>query len=125
MDIWVQRRWVRAVAGLEDLSCSEMLNGLNLFSFQGQLLRNDLRMFWKIFNGKYAVDPNQLFTLGNSVTRGHAYKIFLPQSNLEVESGIFHIWNSLGADTVSSGSLEAFKNLLQRDLGQRLFQYLD
>ena len=40
----VQRRWTRAVAGLEDLSYSERLNRLNLFSFQGQLLRNDLKM---------------------------------------------------------------------------------
>ena len=126
----VQRRWTRAVAGLEDLSYSERLNRLNLFSFQGRLLRNDLKMVWKIFNGKCAVDPDQLFVLDNSVTRGHDYKLFLPRSNLEVRRRYFsvrviHVWNSLGADTVSSGSLEAFKRLLHRDLGQRLFQYLD
>ena len=126
----VQRRWTRAVAGLEDLSYSERLNRLNLFSFQGRLLRNDLKMVWKIFNGKCAVDPDQLFVLDNSVTRGHDYKLFLPRSNLEVRRRYFsvrviRVWNSLGADTVSSGSLEAFKRLLHRDLGQRLFQYLD
>ena len=126
----VQRRWTRAVRGLEDLPYSDRLLRLNLFSFQGRLLRSDLKMVWKIFNEKCAISPEQVFVMDNSITRVHEYKIYLPRTNLEVRKRYFsvrivHTWNSLSNDTVCSRSLVAFKRLLHRDLGQRLFDYLD
>ena len=126
----VQRRWTRAVRGLEDLPYCDRLLRLDLFSFQGRLLRGDLKMVWKIFNGKCAISPGQVFVMDNSITRGHQYKIYLPRTNLEVRKRYFsvriiHTWNSLSNDTVCSTSLIAFKRLLHRDLGQRLFDYLD
>ena len=32
-------------------------------------------------------------------------------------------WNALSADTVSATSLETFKHLLRRDLGEKLFEF--
>ena len=79
---------------------------------------------------KCAISPEQVFVMDNSITRGHDYKIYLPRTNLEVRKRYFsvriiHEWNSLSNDTVCSTSLNAFKRLLHRDLGQRLFEYLD
>ena len=119
----VQRRWTRAVLGLEDLSYGDRLSRLNLFSFQGRLLRADLILVWKIFNNKCAISPEQVFVMDTSFTRGHNFKLYLPRTNLEVRKRFFsvrviHSWNSLANDTVCSTSLNVFKCLLQRDLGQ-------
>ena len=127
----VQRRWTRAVIGFSDLSYGERLHRLNLFSFQGRLLRADLIVVWKIFHGKCAIMPEQLFVLhGDRRTRGHNFKILVPRTNLSVRSRYFSVrvissWNSLEDDTVLADSLSKFKCLLHRDLGHALFDYLD
>ena len=124
----VQRRWTRSVVGLEETPYGERLRLLDLFSMQGRLLRADLIMVWKIFNGLCAISPDQVFTMNPSSRRGHSLKIFLPRSNLEIRKRSFAIrvvndWNSLCETTVTSQSLDTFKRLLQRDLGQRLYDF--
>ena len=103
---------------------------MNLFSFQGRLLRSDMVMIWKIINGLCSVPPDTLFSfyLANNITRGHQYKIFLPRSNSEIRRRFFSVrviarWNSLSADTVSAENLDSFKAKLHRDLGEELFSY--
>ena len=124
----IQRRWTRQVRGLEDVPYEQRLRELNLFSVQGRLLRADLIMVWKIFNGQCAASPEQLFTLNPSPRRGHPLKIFVPRTNLDIRKRSFAIrviadWNSLPTETVMASSLDTFKRLLQSDLGQRLFDY--
>ena len=126
----IQRRWTRAVRGLEEVPYSQRLQLLNLFSIQGRLLRSDLIMVWRIFNNKCAVKPEHLFTMSNSTARGHNFKIFMPRFSTDLRKRSFavrviHDWNSLSASTVNSVSLTTFKRLLITDLGQRLFDYLD
>ena len=108
----------------------ERLNRLDLFSVQGRMLRADMIMVWKIFNNKCAISPDKLFTMNTSARRGHCFKIFMPRINLDTRKRFFSIrvireWNDLGADTVQADSVETFKRLLHRDLGRRLFEYLD
>ena len=81
-------------------------------------------------DNKCAISPEQVFVMDSSITRGHNFKLYLPRTNLEVRKRFFsvrviHSWNSLANDTVCSTSLNVFKCLLQRDLGQRLFDFLD
>ena len=38
----IQRRWTKRVVGFSNLSYSERLRSLNLFSIKGRLLRSDL-----------------------------------------------------------------------------------
>ena len=123
----IQRRWTRAVRGLESLTYEQRLQQLDLFSMRGRLLRADLIMVWKIFNGHCSISPEQLFTRNTSTRRGHTLKLTVQRSSLEVRRRSFALrivndWNSLAADTVASRSLETFKRLLHRDLGQRLFE---
>ena len=89
--------------GLEDQSYRERLSRLNLFSFQGRLLRIDLILVWKIFNNKCAISPEQVFVMDDSITRGHSYKLYLPCTNLDFHKQLFsviviHPWNSFAND---------------------------
>ena len=112
----VQRRVTREMSGLNELPYDQRLRHLNLFSFQGRLLRGDLIMVWRIFNGECAIRPDDIFIMETSNrTRGHSLKIFLPRWRLDIRSRFFsvriiHHWNSLSEDTVSSQSLETFKH---------------
>ena len=123
----VQRRWTRSVSGLEDVPYPERLRRLDLFSVQGRLLRADMIMTWKIFNGKCAIDPDQLFIMNETGRRGHPLKIFHTQVNCDVRKRSFAVrvvsnWNSLAADTVMAQSLTSFKGLLHRDLASKLYE---
>ena len=126
----VQRKWTKQVTGLGELPYSERLRILDLYSMQGRLLRADLIQTWKIFNSECAADIGELFVLDQSSRRGHSRKLFLPRTNLEVRRRYFSVrvvttWNSLGHDTVIAPSLKTFKALLHRDLGQRLYEYVE
>ena len=126
----VQRRWTREVRGLEDLPYSQRLKQLDLFSFQGRMLRSDMIMVWRIFHRKSAATPEVLFTMTDSSRRGHNLRIFLPRFNTDLRKRSFAIrviadWNGLSPNTVNAQSLTTFKRLLQVDLGQRLFDYLE
>ena len=127
----VQRRWTRSIAGYDELSYGDRLRRLDLFSVQGRLLRNDLVLTWKIFSGLCSISPMELFVLNRSTrTRGHPLKIFLPRCRLEARKRFFsvrvvHHWNALSEDTVCAESLEKFKQLLHRDLGPKLYEFLD
>ena len=125
----VQRRWTRAVEGLSDLSYNDRLRRLDLFSFQGRLLRADLVLVWKIIHGHCGINPETLFTfLSDTATRGHPYKLYVQRANLEIRRRFFSLrvvtaWNSLTAETVCAESLDTFKRLLHRDLGEQLFEF--
>ena len=126
----VQRRWTRQVDGLRELPYNERLQQLNLFSVQGRLLRADMILTWKILSGKCALHAPHIFQLDNSTRRGHSKKLFLPRTRLEVRRRFFSVrvvqdWNSLSEEAVSSQTLNQFKSFLHRDLGQRLFEYVE
>ena len=127
----VQRRWTKAIAGMEEMPYHARLRELNLFSLQGRLLRTDMILLWKIFHGECGINPEDLFSLiSNSVTRGHPFKIFVPRSNLDIRQRFFscrviRTWNSLSRSTVLAETVSAFKSLLSLDLGQLLFDYID
>ena len=44
----IQRRWTKKGVGFNNLSYSERLRSLNLFSIKGRLLHSDLIKYWKI-----------------------------------------------------------------------------
>ena len=124
----IQRRWTRAVSGLEDKSYLERLKHLDLFSLKGRLLRTDLILLWKIVHKQCAIESSELFTFRTDSRRGHSYKIFLPRARLDVRRRYFavrvvHLWNSLSGQTVEAENLNMFKALLKRDLGDILYEF--
>ena len=125
----VQRRWTKAVTGLSDMSYYDRLRRLDLFSYQGRLLRADLILVWKILHHQCAIDPTELFSFSSyRSTRGHQMKLFLPRVRTEIRRKFFSVrvisvWNSLSPDTVSSETLNMFKGRLHSDLGDKLFEF--
>ena len=127
----VQRRWTRAVRGLETVCYRQRLRTLNLFSLQGRLLRADLILVYKIFHEMCSIKPADIFDVAvDSRTRGHKFKVCVPIANLDIRKRFFSVrvvscWNALGHDTVDASSIDVFKRLLCRDLGDALYHYQD
>lgn len=59
----VQKRWTKHIHGFQDLSYSERLAQLNLYSVKGRLLRADLIKYWKILHRQSAILPETIFVL--------------------------------------------------------------
>ena len=127
----VQRRWTREIEGLAELSYSERLKDLNLYSVQGRLLRADLIKCWKIFHGQSSIAPSVLFTLSSvTSTRGHRFKIAKPHVSVECRRRFFSVrcidvWNSLPDYVVGADSVDIFKRGLHGSLGLALFSYTE
>ena len=125
----VQRRWTKNIRGLENLSYSERLKLLNLFSIQGRLLRHDIVKYWQIFHNRCAISPTDLFDSPlNPSTRGHQYKIAHVRTQLDLRKRFFsvrgiHVWNSLPDSLVSLQCPSSFKTALAKFLGEKLFEY--
>ena len=105
---------------------------LQLFSFKGSLLRNDLVLVWKICHNRCAVGANDMFIMNNltSGTRGHPLDIFVPRTNLEVRCKFFSVrviatWNQLSADMDTATNLNVLSSHLHWDLRALLYEYLD
>ena len=82
--IGIERRWTKQIQGLHDLSYSDRLTELNLYSVKGRLLCAHFIKYWKILHRQSIVQPETLFVLVPSVgTQGHSYKLFPAHYNLE------------------------------------------
>ena len=125
----VQRLWTKHVTGLRDMSYGLRLKTLNHFSVRGRLLRADLIYYWKIFHGKCAVTPADMFKMAKCTgTRGHRYKIELPRTQTDVRKRCFSvrhiiIWNKLPDEVVSTCDLSVFKAKLADCLGDDLYKF--
>ena len=125
----VQRRWTKQIDGLWEEPYSERLRILDLYSVKGRLLRADLIKYWKIFNLKSCLNPDDLFEAPpSSITRGHRFKIATVRHSLDCHKRFFSmrrvaLWNSLPDSLVSAGSVETFKHGLHLSLGQLLYDF--
>ena len=132
-DIWklerIQRRWTKRVHDLHNLSYSERLSRLGLFSVQGRLTRADLIQYWKIFNGKSCIAPHSMFAQPQTGTRGHPFKIMVTRANTDIRQRFFsqrlvNLWNSLPADVVTAPDLQSFKRGLTDAIPDKLVEYV-
>ena len=126
----IQRLFTRKLTGLEKMTYPERLKILNLPSLELRRLRADLLMCFKILNGYVAGDlSNYSLSYSNTGTRGHAQKLFVEHSKVDVRSNYFgnrivKPWNSLPAEVINSPSVESFKKRIAKcDLGKFLSQF--
>lgn len=126
----VQRGWTKKVSGLANESYENRLRMLGIFSIQGRLLRSDIIMCWKIFNGKSTIKPTDLFALAPQKinTRGHKYKIYKPRPQTDVRKKFFSVrvvewWNRLSPNTVNCSTLDQFKAKLACEIEEHLFEF--
>jgi len=102
-----------------NLRYSARLKKLNINSLEIRRLHCDLIYTYKIIFGLVDTDTSVFFNLRNSEsrTRGHNYKLYVPQSRLDIHKYFFshrtlQCWNSLPATSCDFSSLSAFKRLL-------------
>ena len=83
----IQRRWTRAVLGIEHWSYDYKLKILDLISIRGRRMRCDLISVYKIINGPYTI-PRSIFSFQTARTViGHALKLYPPEVDLVQDSG--------------------------------------
>jgi len=80
----VQRRWTRAVVGLENANYATRLAVLDLYSVRGRLLCADFIKTLNILHGLSALKTADLFEMNNDrATRGHSLKLTHKYSSIE------------------------------------------
>ncbi|KAK3857056.1 hypothetical protein Pcinc_036668 [Petrolisthes cinctipes] len=127
----VQRRWTKHIDGLADLSYTNRLKALNLYSVQGRFLRADLIKCWKIFHKQSVISPSDLFSVSPvTATRGHRFKLAKPHIYTECRRRFFSVrcidhWNFLPDSVVGANTIEAFKQGLHLSLGELLFAHTE
>ena len=116
----VQRRFTKRIIGAGDLSYEERLKKFNLPSLEFRRFRGDMIETYKMTHQLYdnrVVAP--LFTLQESVTRGHKFKLvktsFSSISDNFFTNRIINKWNNLPKAIVLAESLNSFKNIFDKE----------
>ena len=87
----VQRRFTKRIEGFWNLSYGDRLLTLDLFSIKGRLLRNDLVMVWKIFQGLCPGLEDFFVLVPSRSLRGHPRKIFVLHCHTNARSRFFGV----------------------------------
>jgi len=110
----VQRRFTKRLTGLYLLSYDERCKRLGIERLELRRLHADLIMCYKIIHGHVALCSDDFFDIVSaSSTRGHPYKLFVPDSRIDCRKHFFavkivKIWNSLPENIVCLSHLTAF-----------------
>ena len=110
----VQCRATHLIPTIADMPYSERLSTLQLPSLAYQRLRGDLILVYKILNGYFTSDFDNLFTYSNNITRGHSLKLFKSFSKLRCRYDYFsnrivNDWNSLPDNVMNCSTVNCFK----------------
>ena len=110
----VQRRFTKKLPGLFNYSYDERLQKLGLERLEARRIRADLILCYKILFGIYKTTIAFELYSNDHNTRGHPYKIRLPQIKTNTHKHSFYyrvpkIWNELPT-TINFSSLENFVN---------------
>jgi len=125
----VQRRFTKRLPNMASLDYASRLSAINLDSLEVRRLRADLICTYKMLFGIIDTDYNAFFKVADNTsnTRGHAYKLFMSHSRLDIRQHFFSnrvvkAWNSLPARQDHFATLSSFKRFLKHlDLNKFLF----
>ena len=116
----IQRRLTKMVPRLRNKPYEERLKELNLFTLSKRRLRGDLITLFKMFKGFMNMNPDNFITLDRSnFTRNNGFKIIGKRFKTNEAKHFFfnrviNIWNGLPSNVVDSGTIEIFKNRLDK-----------
>jgi hypothetical protein len=116
----VQRRATKILPGLRNLPYTMRLKRLKLPTLAYRRVRGDMIETYKIIHGLYDVEACPQLSLSHNITtRGHNFKLVKKHARLDVRQHFFtfrivNVWNSLPFDVVNAGTLNTFKNCLDR-----------
>lgn len=112
-----QRWFTKRIKGLCGLDYSQRLEHIGLETLQLRRIKYDLLMCYKIISGEVSLHCNLLDLSDFTQTRGHKYKLYKHQSNVNAYKYFFcnricDTWNALPHTVVEAPSLNTFKRLL-------------
>ena len=116
----IQHRFTRMVPGLKHLPYEQRLIQLRLWTLEERRVRADLIEVYKMVNGMSGIRFDSFFEYDpNGRTRGHSKKLRKKRFNTDLRKHFFtdriiNIWNALDDRTVTSATLNSFKNGLER-----------
>ena len=114
----MQKRFTKRHAGLWNVPYTDRLLACGLTSLELRGLICDLTLCFKIVHKFIAIDLSDLFVFDeNNRTRGHSYKLILPEWNSNFRRNFFSVrivpvWNALTVAAVNSPSVKLFKKEL-------------
>ena len=126
----VQRRITKMIVGCESLTYPERLRRLNLISLEMRRLRADLIEVFKIMHGLEGLERDDFFILRESTNlRGHRFTIHKQHCRLNCRKFFFTQrviteWNNLPSSTVTSTSVNMFKNAIKTKIEQMGEQFI-
>ena len=124
----IQRRFTKRIEGFGSLDYEMRLQCLKLPSLEFRRIRGDMIEVFKILRGFYdPVTTKSLLEINKSNTRGHPYKLTKTSfSSTSFQSfftnRIINFWNSLPTDVVTSGTINIFKNALDKHWAQYMYK---
>ena len=128
----VQHRFTRMIKEVHGKDYLDRLKELNLWTLEERQNRADLVELFKMYKGFTAIHFESLFTLdcSNKGTCGHLAKLSKPKCQKDVRKYFFSHrvidrWNALDGETVSSNSINAFKNRLNKIRMTRMGYFMD
>ena len=114
----IKRHFTKCVVGMREKGYEERLKELRLPSLEYRRLRGDMIETYKITHNYYdSLTTNSLFTLSETNTRSHKFKLLKPRVNTNIFLNFFtnrviNKWNGLPCKVVEADSLNSFKNYI-------------
>ena len=116
----VQRRAMKHILALRNVTYGERLQCLDMFSLNKRRLRGDLIEIFEILNQFDKIHPGKLFEMNKvPLTRGNVMKLKGQRYNTIVHKLYFSVrvgdhWNRLPASVVFSNTIDGFKSRLDK-----------
>jgi len=124
----VQRHFTKCIVGIGGLSYEDRLRSLHLPSLEYRRLRGDLIEAFKILHHIYDVKTTQglLTKSETTLTRGHDLRLIKKSVRTSCfqhffTNRIINTWNSLPQETVSVGTVNAFKNGIDKIFANKMY----
>ena len=117
----VQHRATKCVSGLGNLKYEERLDILGLQTLEYRRLRGDLIEVFRMYKGWSGLRFEDFFTRCTTGLRGHDGKVYKIRFNTNIGKFMFtnrviDIWNELNLHVLESGTLNCFKNRIDKVL---------
>jgi len=127
----IQHRFTGMVPGLKSLPYDERLDPLGIWTLEERRNRADLLQVFKLYKG-WSSTPFGHFFAASTVTntRGHTANINKPRCHLDLRRSFFSYravdrWNDLPQSVIDSGTINTFKNGLNKLRKNRMGFFMD
>ena len=125
----VQRRFTKLIPSIKDLPYTERLKILKLPSIKYRQVRADLIQTYKIIHSIDNLSCSEFFTFCNRQTRNSKLKLYKQHASSKIRSNYFtnrvnNFWNSLSESSREALNINEFKNKIDKELYNIMYEYV-